>query len=605
MTGFAGLIMPSGADVDPDTARAMADAIAYMGPDRQETWRGGRAFLAHALLATTFEEQHDRQPLSFDGAVHLVADARIDGRADLIRKLRAAGRTIADDATDSALILHAWHIWGEDCCAHLIGDFAFAIWDARAQRLFAARDQFGSVPFYYALAGGTLIFANSVPALLAHPGVDHVLNRQAIGDYLLFGYSLDRDAGFYRHIGRLPPAHSLTFSDGAVRTRRYWSLPEADFADAERTAPAELVEHFGAVLAEAVRDRVRCAKVATTLSGGMDSTLLTALAMRGSDARIDAYSFGSDWLVPNVERHWAWRCAHHIGVPFHSVSTDVCYVDPPGGPWRPPPEPRMEIKTSSFHLVGDRLAAEGTRVLLMGMGGDAIVAGGRNHWSELLRTRDHARLMREAWAYWRHHRRRPPLRGAWLHDRPAPPGPIVAPLDPDFVCEQRLEERWREGQVAYRDDPRAGMASSPFWTEMLVASHPESTRLPLRARQPFFDVRLLEAAMRLPPTPWQFDKAMLRRLGEGLLPDEIVRRPKTAFGINPAWEAARRGLEPWLAGLPEAAELDGFIDRARLARIVAGIDSLPSQHYSSAVILPAGLAAWLRNAMPSRSNAVL
>lgn len=602
MTGFTGLIAPAGAEPDPGIARAMADAVAYMGPDRQDAWREGRALLARALLATTFEEEHDRQPLSFDGVAHLVADARIDGRGELVRALRAAGRDVADGVPDSALILHAWHAWGEECCTRLIGDFAFAVWDARTQTLFAARDQFGTVPFYHGRVGGALVFGNAVPALLAHPGLDRALNPTAIGDYLLFGYSLDRDAGFYRHIDRLPPAHCLTWADGQLRTRRYWTLPEADFAEAEKAPPAELIERFGATLAEAVRDRIRCAKVASTLSGGMDSTLLTATAMRESNARIDAYSLGNDWLVPDTERHWAWRCAHHIGVPFHSMSAEICYLDPPGGAFRLPPEPRMELKTTSLHLIGDRLAAEGTRVLLMGMGGDAIVASGLTHWSGLFRERRYARLAREAWAYWRYHGKRPKLRGAWKRTQPQRPWPMIAPLDPGFEREHRLEERWIEGQASYLHDPRERMATHPFWTEMFVASHPESTRLPLRVRQPFFDVRLLEAATRLPPSPWQFEKAILRRVGEGLLPDDIIKRPKTAFGPNPGLEAARRGLEPWLVSLPQRTELDGFIDRGALARTVAAIDSLPPDCYSGAIMLPASLAAWLCNCNTPSQN---
>lgn len=594
MTGFAGFIGPRGAAPDPALSQAMRAAIAYMGPDRRDHWESDGVLLAHALLATTLEERGDRQPLTFDGRAHLVADARIDGRSALIAELQAAGRRVAADAPDSALILHAWHVWGESAPEHLIGEFAFVVWDSEARRLFAARDHFGSVPFYFARVGETFLFGNAVPALLAHPGLDRSLNPVAVGDYLMFGHSLDQASGFYRAIDRLPPAHSLSFADGTVRMRRYWTLPPPDFEAARTLRPDALAEQFGAILAQAVSDRVRLDKVATTLSGGMDSTLITALAMRGSSARIDSYSFGGDWLTPDVERHWAWRCAHHIGAPFHSVSVEQAYVDPPGGPWRLPPEPRMELRLSSFHLVGERLIADGTRVLLMGMGGDAVVAGGLSHWAGLMQRHRYVRLLAEAVDYWRHHRRRPPLGSAWRRRGPGRTGPIIAPLDPAFVREHRLEERWRERLEVYSRDPRGTMAGHPFWTEMFVAAHPESTSLPLRVRQPFFDVRLLEAAMRLPPTPWQFHKAILRRVGEGLLPDDIIRRPKTPFGLNAAWEAARRGLEPWLADLPHATELDGYVDRTRLAAIVADLDALPSAQYSSAVMLPASLAAWLK-----------
>ncbi len=172
--------------------------------------------------------------------------------------------------------------------------------------------------------------------------------------------------------------------------------------------------------------------------------------------------------------------------------------------------------------------------------------------------------------------------------------PATTPLDATFVRAHRLDHRWREMQHAYQGDPRAGMAGQPFWSEMFVASHPESSGLPLRVRQPLFDVRLIEAAMRLPPTPWQFHKAILRRIGDGMLPPEILKRPKTPFGVNPGWEAARRGLEPWLASLGDAVELDGIVDRAQLARTVRDLGSLPPQLYSGAVVLPAGLAAWMR-----------
>lgn len=595
MTGFCGSIAPGGGATEAGVAQAMVAAVARIGPDRQQHWQEGRVLLAHALLATSIEDADERQPLSFDGIVHLVADARIDGREALIRDLRSAGRSVADSAPSSALILHAWHAWGEDCCTRLIGDFAFALWDSASQKLFAARDQFGSVPFYYARAGAELLFGNCVPALLAHPGLDRALNRQAVGDYLMFGFSLDPTAGFYRHIDRLPPAHCLVAVDGDVRTRRYWTLPEADFADQERLPEAALVEQFGALLAQAVRDRTRSTKIATTLSGGMDSTLLTALAMRESKARVDAYSFGADWLAPDNERHWAWQCAHHIGVPFHSVSIEPCFVDPPGGPFRVPPEPRMELKTSSFHLVGDQLEASGTRVLLMGMGGDAIVAGLLNHWTGLFRSRAYPRLLREAWAFWRYHRQPPPLRGAWKRLVEPPIPPLSAPVDPDLVREARLEERWREWHGYGYRDPRRNMATHPFWTEMFVATHPESTGLPLRVRQPFFDVRLLEAAMRLPPAPWLWNKVILRQLGEGLLPDSIVRRPKTAFGPNPAHTAAVLGFESkWLDGLAAAPGLNGLVDRGQLARTLASLATIRPEEYSLKIMLPASLAEWLK-----------
>lgn len=595
MTGFTGLVAARGAPIDPALSQKMAAAIARLGPDRRDSWQGAGVFLAHAMLATTEEEVADRQPLSFDGAVHLVADARIDGREALIDALRAAGREARLDAPDSHLILHAWHVWGEACVERLIGDFAFAIWDARTRRLFCARDQFGSVPFYYARVGETFLFANAVPALLAHPGLDRSLDRRAIGDYLLLGYALDRDAGSYRAIRRLPPAHCMTVTEGEVRLRRYWQLPEADFAEAERLPPDDLTEWFGTVFDAAVRDRLRSPRIATTLSGGMDSTMIAAAAKREGAGRseIHAWSYGSDWLMPDRERPLAQRCAEHLGISFNPVSVERIYTDPPRGVFRAPPEPRMELRTSSFHLVGEELVDRDIRVLLLGMGGDAIVGGGVTHWVTLVRQRRYARLMRETIHFWRHHRRRPPFKSVLARLRATGARPIAGMIDPGLIAEERMDERWRDLCASQLGDPREGMANHPFWTELLVAAHPESTGLPLRVRQPMFDVRLIEAAMRVPPMPWQFDKAILRRRAQGLLPSEIVARPKTVFGVNGSWEAARRGLEPWLAALAQAEVLEGYVDRPRLTAILASLETLPPHRYSSQVMLPAGLAAWL------------
>jgi asparagine synthase (glutamine-hydrolysing) len=336
LSGFAGLVGAAGAPVDPDVVAGLADAIAYCGPDRQGSWRGDGAALAHALLRTTEEDAGDRQPVSFDGRVWLVADARVDARKPLLGALGDAGRDVGPGAPDNELILHAYHAWGEACVERLIGDFAFAVWDAGRRKLFCARDQFGVTPFYYAAAGEWLVFADAVEAVLSHPGVDPALNRSTIGDYLLFGYSKEPGAGFYKNVRRLPAAHCLIFENGAARVRRYWTPPEPDPRPGRETE-ADTVERFRGILAEAVSDRLRWPKVATTLSGGMDSTLVTGFALRQAPAgcRIDAYSSGCNWLLPDQERYWAHVCATHLGAPFHAVNVEDHLLTPSDGEyWR-------------------------------------------------------------------------------------------------------------------------------------------------------------------------------------------------------------------------------------------------------------------------------
>ena len=134
--------------------------------------------------------------------------------------LTAAGRRALLPASDAELILEAYRAWGDECVAHLLGDFAFATWDAARRRLFCARDHFGVRPFYYARAGEPLVFGSSLDELRRRPGVSGRLHEPAIADFLLFGYNQDPEATTFADIRSLAPGHSLVYEDGKVRTRR-------------------------------------------------------------------------------------------------------------------------------------------------------------------------------------------------------------------------------------------------------------------------------------------------------------------------------------------------------------------------------------------------
>jgi asparagine synthase (glutamine-hydrolysing) len=137
MSGICGIVQDdASARVDGATFDAMARAMASRGPDGSSAWTGGRVALAHAMLRTTFEAAAESQPLTLDQHTWLAADARIDAREQLRAELSAAGLPCPVGATDPELILRAYRAWGEDCVHHLLGDFAFAIWDAPRQTLF-------------------------------------------------------------------------------------------------------------------------------------------------------------------------------------------------------------------------------------------------------------------------------------------------------------------------------------------------------------------------------------------------------------------------------------------------------------------------------------
>jgi asparagine synthase (glutamine-hydrolysing) len=183
MSGIVGIVNLDQAPVDPPLLQRLTDFLAFRGPDAQETWTDRHVGLGHTALWTTFESERERQPSSLDGQVWITADARVDDRAGLIPQLESQGRTNLAEATDSELILHAYHAWGESCVEHLIGDFAFAIWDGRERHLFCARDHLGVKPFYYAQLGDSVIFSNTLDCIRQHPAVSDKLNEAAIGDF--------------------------------------------------------------------------------------------------------------------------------------------------------------------------------------------------------------------------------------------------------------------------------------------------------------------------------------------------------------------------------------------------------------------------------------
>src|SRR5260221_10627406 len=224
MSGICGIVHLDGAPIDPAPLHAMTESLAFRGPDARHVWTEGCAGLGHTMLRTTFEATAERQPASLDGRVWITADARIDARVELATRVEQAGRAVAREVTDAELILHAYYVWGEDCVRQLLGDFTFALWDSRRQRLLCARDHFGVKPFFYARVGRTLVFSNALDGVRAHPSFSMALNDLAIADFLLFEMSQDPAATAFADVARLPSAHALGASASGVETRRYWTF---------------------------------------------------------------------------------------------------------------------------------------------------------------------------------------------------------------------------------------------------------------------------------------------------------------------------------------------------------------------------------------------
>ncbi len=367
MSGIVGILNGDGELIDRALLQQMTDLMAFRGPDAIDIWSAGHVGFGHALLRTTWESEKERQPHSLDGEVWIVADVRLDRRDELIDRLRAGDRTPSSDAPDVDLILYAYRTWGEACLEHLSGDFAFAIWDSRQQRLFCARDQFGVVPFYYTEIGKSLIFSNTPDCLRLHPQVSDRLNERAIGDFLLFNMNMDVATTTFADIQKLPPAHTLIWSEGQVRVRRYWQLPEAvEYLRYKR--PEEYVERFQELFERAVGDRLRTESAGTHLSGGMDSTSIAATAyklMAASGKIVDfrAYTSVYKQVIVEEEGDYATQVAEAAGFPIECLVVEEYWQQPPiEQPEFISPEPLL-IPNQSVEMETNRRVAGHSRVL--------------------------------------------------------------------------------------------------------------------------------------------------------------------------------------------------------------------------------------------------
>lgn len=277
MSAIFGLIHFDGRPIEHEALQPALDVLAHRGPDGHRCWQEGSAFLAHWMLHTTPESLHEQQPLvAPEGDLVLVADARIDNRDELLRALQLRSRD-AQPVTDAELILAAYRRWGTACPDRLVGDFAFAIWDRQARRLFAARDGMGVRPFYYLHDGHRFAFATLLPAVRQLPDVPQDIDEEMILHFLAQTLYSEKERTFYQAIRRLPGGHALQVDARGLRLWRYWQ-PDLEQELRFRTE-AEYVEAFRACFEEAVRCRLRSAfPIGSQLSGGLDSSSVTSMA---------------------------------------------------------------------------------------------------------------------------------------------------------------------------------------------------------------------------------------------------------------------------------------------------------------------------------------
>src|SRR4051812_4686063 len=365
----------------------MSAALAHRGPDSAGERRDGPVVLAARRLAI-IDLAHGDQPIATeDGAVTVVQNGEIYNHEALGSELRARGHTLRTRC-DTEVIGHLYEEYGLDAFARLRGMFAVALWDARARRLVLARDRFGIKPLFHArLRDGSLAFASELSALARAPGFPRELDPDGLEAYLAFN-SIPGPLTAYAAARKLRPGHWLTWdaASDAVETGR-WARPAPVAAEAVRRERADVL---AAEARERLRDSVRAHLVADVdvgvlLSGGIDSSALTALAAQESGRRVQTFSIGFEERSFD-ELEQARTVAQRYGTEHHElrVRPDAAELLPEIV--RAADEPLGDSSALPTYLVS-RLAAEHVKVVLSGEGGDELFGGYETYAADMLAAR--------------------------------------------------------------------------------------------------------------------------------------------------------------------------------------------------------------------------
>lgn len=371
MCGFLAVLMLRGGVADQNRLAAMRDAMAHRGPDGCGLYAEGPIGLAHRRLSVIDPSQAGHQPMcNEDRTIWLTFNGEIYNYIELAEELKSKGHHFKS-RTDTEVILHLWEEEGEDCLERLNGMFAFTLWDSRRQQLFGARDRAGIKPFNYYAGPDRFIAASEIKSILADPAVPRRPDYQGLSDLLTTGFPQGGKTCF-EGIRQLQPGWAISVKGGRLRSWPYWDVA---FDYNHSRSLENTVGELGELLEDAVR--IQCRSDATLgchLSGGLDSSTITALAARHRDP-LHTFSIRFDGGSRFDESAYARAVADHCGTVHHQAKPDAAdfsnllaklawHADGP-----------MPDLSSFSYYCASRLASEHVKVALTGHGGDEIFAG--------------------------------------------------------------------------------------------------------------------------------------------------------------------------------------------------------------------------------------
>ncbi len=598
----------------------MLSSIDHRGPDGTGSWVDKRVGIGHQQLQSTPESRYDDQP-SRTGDLILSADARIDNRSELLDTLPFL--SARDRVPDSQLLLEAYRQWGPACVDHLIGAFAFVIWDAAEQQLFCARDHLGVKPFYYHLNTERCAVASEIKAILTLQSVPRVLDEVRVGDFLIGRYG-DKTNTLYESIRRLPPAHAMVVTETDHSVWQYWDLDPTQSIDLGSDQAYET--RYRELLEEAVRCRLRTdGAVGTELSGGLDSSPVTVVArdLLPDEQPLHTFSNAFDDAPRADEQEYIDAIVDQAGIIPHYVNLDGVpslvdidqlqyYFDRP---------PHHTTYFGSWERAKWN-AQVGVDVVLSGNMGDAVVGHGYSLFTELARTGRWRQLFEELRAASDVHGRQLTDLFTMLVLRPFVPNfvstqvqrlrrnPIYEQrenpiLNPAFVKRIGLRSRYKRLYVSNglfppnsREQQYRSIMGGMF-TEALELRNQVDAAFGIETRHPYADKRLIEFSLAIPPTQQFSDgyaRSIARRSLDDLLPEKVQwRTSKATFG-EPFYNSMQKESERLDRLLEEPGPLAEYLDMEGLRKAAERFEEAPNMKDGRALWRALSLWVWFQHA---------
>jgi asparagine synthase (glutamine-hydrolysing) len=569
MCGIAGIFNLEKKDrVGELEMRQMLAMIRHRGPDEFGIYLDGPVGLGNARLSI-IDLSTGQQPISNeDGTMWIVFNGEIFNYVELRPELEARGHRFAT-TSDTEVLLHAYEEFGPGCLERFNGQFAFAIWNVREQSLFLARDRLGVRPLFYSLAGGSLVFASEIKAILAAGRVPAKLDLPALEQVFTFWCPLSPRT-IFRDVVEIPPGYCLLARREKIELKSYWELSFPASAagsniDGPQKSLEECQEEFCNLLVDAARIRLRAdVPVGAYLSGGLDSSIIASIVRNFTNNRLDTFSIAFDDAHFD-ESAWQCRMARFLGTGHqvvHATHADIGRVFP-DVIWHTE-VPLMRTAPAPMFLLSKLVRDSGYKVVLTGEGADEFLAGYdifkeakiRRFWAaqpqSTFRPLLLQRLYRDVAGL---SRSNPSILAAFFREG------LTETESPDYSHALRWRNGRRNGRF-FSDEVRQQLAGQPnhvleelrppafmewhplaraqyleikiFLSQYLLSSQGDRMGMAhsIEGRFPFLDCRLVEFCNRLPPNMklrGLTEKYLLKQLGRKWLPQEIWQRPKRPY----------------------------------------------------------------------------